>query len=104
MVLTFVDNDLCVNKRSVNFVAETPTNSASAAGFDEVILWSCVESILALDKLRMQHNIPLLRRMSFQVRQALPILKVMSPRDAALSNRGRKIAWRRIWIFTFSAE
>src|ERR1043166_8473611 len=59
VVLTFVNDHLFVDERSFNLVTQTPTDPAASSSLDEVVLRSCVESILSVDKPRMQNNVSL---------------------------------------------
>src|ERR1041385_6236109 len=61
VVLTFVNAHLFVDEPSFNLVPQTPTDPAASSSLDEVVLRSCVESILSADKLGMQNNVSLLR-------------------------------------------
>ena len=60
VVVPGVDDDFLLHLGACDVVDERPTDSTTAAGVDESVLWTCVEGILAVDKLGMEHHIALL--------------------------------------------
>src|SRR6185503_16244077 len=51
VILTFVDDDLFVDERSLNFVAQTPTDPTASSSLDKIVLRPGVESVLSANKL-----------------------------------------------------
>src|SRR5947207_15003974 len=54
---------------------QAPPDAAAAAGLNEIILRAGVKSVLTVNKLRMQDDVALLRRASFEISQSLPVLQ-----------------------------
>jgi len=84
VVFTVIDDGLLINHRVFHTRGEAPADSSTLAGLDELILGAGVESVLAIYKFRMEHHVPLLRRMGFQIGEPLPTLQILGSRDAAL--------------------
>ena len=83
-------------------VDKGPAYAAAAAGVDEAVLRAGVEGILAVDKLRVQHHVALLR-LALEVGQTLPVLEVLGACYAASGCGGRQVARTRV-IVTLHAE
>src|ERR1019366_6210620 len=54
VVLPIVDDDFVVNDGLLNALGQAPSDAATFAGLDEVVLRARVEGILAIDKLGME--------------------------------------------------
>ena len=75
MILSLACNDLFINNSMCNIIAKTKTDSSAASCINEIIHRSCIESVFAIDKFRMQYDITLLRGIqSFKIIQSLPLL------------------------------
>ena len=70
--------------RMADIIDEGEADTSAVAGVDERILRTGVESIFAINKFRMKHNVALLRG-TFQIRKAFPVHHVFGARDSARS-------------------
>ena len=75
-----------------NIVDERPADATATASIDESILRTGVESILAINKLWMQHHVALLA-FGLQVGQPLPLLQVLRAGNTGGGGGGTQVAW-----------
>ena len=60
MIIALIDDLLFVHYGIGDIVNESPADASAAACVDESVLWTSIESILAIDKFRVEHHIALL--------------------------------------------
>ena len=83
-------------------VDQCPADAATAARIDETILRTGVEGVFAIDELRVQYDVALLR-LRLQVGQTIPGLQVLGARDACRSGCRREVARLRV-VVTLGTE
>ena len=72
-------------------IYQSPADATAAAGVDEAILRTGIESIFPIDELRMEHHVTLLR-LRLQVGQPVPRLEVFSAGNTSSGSGCREIA------------
>src|SRR4051812_13046239 len=72
VVAARLDHALVEHDRARDVFAESPADATAGAGFDEAVLWTCIERVASADELRVQHHIPLLLGAGDQIRESLP--------------------------------
>ena len=60
VIVAQVDDLLFLHLSVLDVVDKCPADTTAGASVDKSVLWTCVESILAVDKLRMQYDVALL--------------------------------------------
>ena len=100
--MTEVDDLLFLDLSVRDVVNECPADTATAAGVDETILRTGVESVLAIDKLRMEHDVALLA-LRLEVGQTVPVDEVFRAGDSSRSGSCREVTGVRI-VVTLSTE
>ncbi len=102
VIVAGIDNLLLLHLRMGDIVYQGPANAATRTGIDKSILRTGVEGILAIDELRMQHYVALLR-LRLQIGQTLPSLQVLGTCDTCGSSSSTEVAWLRV-IVTLGTE
>jgi len=82
---------------------ESPQPMPPPCRLDEIVLRARVERVLAIDKLGVQHHVALLRRLRFQVGEALPDLQSLV-RTMPHCATAEEVSRRASWVFAFGAE
>ena len=85
MICSIVDDGLAADNRMLYSICQSPADAASGACLDKAVLRSRVKSIFSLNHFRMEHYIPLLRRLCGQIGQTFPFQKILRSDYAALS-------------------
>ena len=102
VVVAGVDDFFVLHLSMGDVVDQCPTDAATAARIDETILRTGVEGVFAIDELRVQHNVALLR-LRLQVGQTIPSLQVLGARNACRSGCRREVA-RLCVVVTLGTE
>ena len=101
--MTQVDDLLLPDHGAVHGIHQRPADAAAVARIDEAVLRTGIEGIFPVHELRMQHHVALLAAAD-NVRQAVPVDKILRPHDAGTSHGRREIALRRGRILALHAE
>ena len=83
-------------------VDECPSDASTGTRVDEAVLRTGIEGIFAIDELRMEHNVTLLR-LGLQVWQTIPGLQVLRAGDGSGSSSSREISRLRV-VVTLGTE
>ena len=102
VVVAGVDDFFVLHLSMGDVVDQCPADAATAARIDETILRTGVEGVFAIDELRVQHNVALLR-LRLQVGQTIPGLQVLGARNACRSGCRREVA-RLCVVVTLGTE
>ena len=102
MIVTGIDDLLFLDFGMSDIINKSPTDTTTRTCIDETILWTGIESILAINKLRMENHIALLA-LGLQVRKALPVYQVLGTGNGCSSSSSTEVA-RLCIIMTLCTE
>ena len=102
VIVTGIDDLLFLDFGMSDIINKSPTDTTTRTCIDETILWTGIESILAINKLRMENHIALLA-LGLQIRKTLPVYQVLGTGDGCCSSSSTEVT-RLIIIMTLSTE
>ena len=102
MIVTGIDDLLFLDFGMSDIINKSPTDTTTRTCIDETILWTGIESILAINEFRMENHIALLA-LGLQVRKTLPVYQVLGTGDGCCSCSSTEVA-RLIIIMTLCTE
>jgi len=104
MIFALMDDCFARDHGPFDVLCQTESDSAARSSFDEAILGTRVERVLAIHELGVQNDVSLLRRVGFQIGKTLPRLQVTRAGDSALGHCRGQIAGCRVGVFAFRAK
>ena len=92
VIMTGIDDLLFLDLSMGDIIYQSPTDTATRTSIDESILWTGIESILAIYKLWMKNHITLLA-LGLQVWKTLPVNQILGTSDCSSSSSSTQVAW-----------
>ena len=95
MIVSGIDDGLFFHFGMLDVVNESPADATARTSIYESVLRTCIEGILAIHKLRMEHHIALLRT-GLEIWQAIPCLEVLCACYACCGSGCREVSGLRV--------
>ena len=97
VIVAQVDDLLFLHLSVLDVVDKCPADATAGTSVDEAVLRTCVESVLSVDKLRVQHDVALLA-LGFQVWQAFPVDEVLRAGNAGSGCCGTQVTGQTVVV------